>query len=65
MPSEVDSSIIGGLPTTVEDEGVSSQDFNTVVIWSNPHIFKDISCKIGTNIMKCYETLNNQKVKNN
>lgn len=43
IPSEVDSSIVAGLPRTVEVEGVSNQHFD--MIWGDLHFFKDKGCK--------------------
>lgn len=50
IPCEVDSSIISGLTTTVEDEGVSNQHSDT--IWGDLHIIKNKSCKMETDIRR-------------
>lgn len=50
IPREVDSSIISGLTSTVEDEGVSNQHSDT--IWGDLHIIKNKSCKMETDIRR-------------
>lgn len=56
IPCEVDSTIVGGLTSTIKDEGVSNQQCNTV--WGDFHIFKTKGCKIETKQKKSMRPIN-------
>lgn len=47
IPGEVDSSIIGGLTSTVENECISNQH-SDAAFWGDLHISKNTTCKMGT-----------------